>query len=43
MSGSSNSKGFLKVLVALALAITAILVGRKVVKNTRRRNTQEEF
>ncbi|MDM7924973.1 MAG: hypothetical protein QUS35_03050 [bacterium] len=42
MSGSS-SKSFLKVLIALALAVTAILVGRKVVKNSRRRRTQEEY
>jgi hypothetical protein len=43
MSGSSSSKGFLKVLIGLALAITAILVGRKVVKETRRRRTQEDY
>lgn len=42
MSGSS-SKGFMKVLIALALAVTAILVGRKVVKNSRRRRTQEDY
>jgi hypothetical protein len=43
MSGTSNSKGFLKVLIGLALAITAILIGRKVVKETRRRRTQEDY
>lgn len=42
MSGSS-SKGFLKVLIALALAVTAVLVGRKVVKKSRHGKTQEEY
>lgn len=43
MPGSNNSRGFLKVLIGFALALTAILVGRKVVKDTRSRKTQEEY
>jgi hypothetical protein len=43
MSGSHGNKSFLKVLIGIAIAVTAILVGRKVVKESRRRRTQEEY
>jgi hypothetical protein len=43
MSGSNGSKSVLKVLLGIAIAVTAILVGRKVYKQSRRRKMQEEY
>jgi hypothetical protein len=43
MSQRSNSTGIFKALIAIAAAVAALLIGRKVVKEVRKRRTQEEY
>jgi hypothetical protein len=43
MAGASKNKSLLKVLFGIIAALTAILIGRKVVKEVKKRRTQEEY
>jgi len=43
MAVSSRNKSLLKVLFGIVAALTAILIGRKVVKEARKRKAQEEY
>lgn len=43
MTGASRNKSLFKVLFGIVAALTAILIGRKVVKEVKKRRTQEEY
>jgi hypothetical protein len=43
MAEYSRNKSFFKVLIGIIAALTAILIGRKVVKEVKKRRTQEEY
>jgi hypothetical protein len=43
MYESSRNRSFLKLLFAFAAAVAAILIGRKVVKEVKKRRTREEY
>jgi hypothetical protein len=43
MAATSRSRSLFKVLFGIAAALTAILIGRKVVKEVKKRRTQEEY
>ena len=43
MAESTRNKSFFKVLIGIATAVAAILIGKKVVKEVKKRRTQEEY
>jgi hypothetical protein len=43
MADSTRNKSLLKALLGIAAALAAILIGRKVVKEVKKRRAQEEY
>jgi hypothetical protein len=43
MSDTHQGKSLLKILLGMAAILTAIMVGKKVMKEARKRKTQEEY
>jgi len=43
MAESTRNKSFFKVLIGITAALAAILIGRKVVKEVKKRKNQEEY
>jgi hypothetical protein len=43
MTDSSRNKSILKVLIGIAAALAAIFIGKKVVKEVKKKRTQEEY